>query len=88
VKVLREAGAHFIAEHSVSESCSGDGLVAVSMDARDTDLHADVSTVRARDTLYGELEWDLAAVYPLRYLHPKVLLDAAKGTIGRVTTRR
>lgn len=35
VGLLRDAGAHFIAEHSVSESCSGDGLVVVSTDPRD-----------------------------------------------------
>src|SRR5262249_39770976 len=29
-RILREAGACFIAEHSVSESCSGDGLIVAS----------------------------------------------------------
>src|ERR1700676_3155026 len=85
--ILREAGAHFIAEHSVAESCSGDGLIAASMDARDADLTADVTIVRARDTLFGELEWDLAEVYPLRYLHPKVLLRASKAMVSRVRPR-
>lgn len=61
VESLRSAGAHIIAEHSVSESCSGDGLAVVSMDPRDRDLHAQVSIVRARDSLFGELEYDLAA---------------------------
>jgi FkbM family methyltransferase len=60
VEVLRDAGAHFVAEHSVSESCSGDGLIAASLDARDADLHAAVSSVRARNTLFGELEFDFA----------------------------
>jgi FkbM family methyltransferase len=87
VEILREAGAHFIAEHTVSESCSGDGLIAASMNARDADLHADVSIVRARDTLFGELERDLAEVYPLRYLHPNVLLPAARAMVGRVRSR-
>jgi FkbM family methyltransferase len=62
-ELLREVGAHFIAEHSVSESCSGDGLLVASTDRRDTDLHAQVTIVRARDTLFGELEWDLAEKY-------------------------
>jgi FkbM family methyltransferase len=60
VEILRKAGAHFIVEHSVSESCSGDGLIVASMEDRDRDLHADVTIVRARDSLFGELEWDLA----------------------------
>src|SRR4051794_40148466 len=36
-------GAHVIAEHSVSESCSGDGLICASSDPRDRDLSAEVS---------------------------------------------
>lgn len=58
--LLRGLGAHVIAEHSVSESCTGDGLIAVSMDPRDGDLHVPVTIVRARDSLFGELEHDLA----------------------------
>ncbi|HEY3828674.1 MAG TPA: FkbM family methyltransferase [Solirubrobacteraceae bacterium] len=60
VELLRDAGVHFISEHSVSESCSGDGLIVVSTDPRDVDLQATVSIARSRDTLFGELEWDLA----------------------------
>jgi len=59
--LLRECGAHVIAEHSVGESYSGDGLVAVSFDERDRDLTVEVSHARARDSLFGELEPDLAA---------------------------
>ena len=60
LRLLQEVGVHFIAEHSASESCSGDGLIVASTDPSDADLRADVSIVRARDTLFGELEWDLA----------------------------
>ena len=60
VQILRDAGAHFVAEHSPSESCSGDGLIAAAMEPRDADLRANISIVRTRDTLFGELEWDLA----------------------------
>jgi FkbM family methyltransferase len=66
LRFLQEAGAHLIAEHSVSESCSGDGLIVASLDPRDADLRVDVSVVRARDSLFGELEWDLAAAKNLR----------------------
>ena len=58
--LLRGAGAHIVAEHSVAESCSGDGLIAASMDPRDADLTVDVSHVRAKDSVFGELEYDLA----------------------------
>jgi FkbM family methyltransferase len=60
VRILRDAGAHVVAEHTVAESCSGDGLIVAAMLAGDRDLHADVTIVRARDTVFGELEWELA----------------------------
>jgi hypothetical protein len=59
--LLKETGAHVIAEHSVSESYSGDGLIAVSFDSRDRDLAVSVSRARAKDSLFGELEYDLKA---------------------------
>ena len=31
LRILRDAGAHLVVEHSVSESCSGDGLIVASM---------------------------------------------------------
>lgn len=57
--LLRECGAHVIAEHTPSESFSGDGLIAVSFDERDTDLAVEVSHARSGDSLFGGLEWDL-----------------------------
>jgi len=60
LRILHDAGAHFVAEHSVAESCSGDGLIVAAMLPDDQDLRAAVTIVRARDSLYGELEWELA----------------------------
>lgn len=57
--LLVDAGAHVIAEHTVQESFSGDGLIAVSFDERDHDLRLDVSHARSRESLFGELEHDL-----------------------------
>jgi septal ring factor EnvC (AmiA/AmiB activator) len=59
--LLVGAGATVLAEHTVGESASGDGLIAVSFDPRDEDLTVPVSHVRAVDSLYGELEHELAA---------------------------
>lgn len=56
---LRDLGAHVIAEHGVSESFSGDGLVAVSFDDRDRDLVVEVSRCRPGESLFGELDEDL-----------------------------
>jgi FkbM family methyltransferase len=58
--LLTEAGAHVISEHTVGESFSGDGLIAVSFDDRDRDLVVPVSHGRSRDSLFGEAEFDLA----------------------------
>jgi FkbM family methyltransferase len=58
--LLQEAGGHVIAEHSVRESFSGDGLIVVSFDPRDRDFSVEVSYARARDSLFGEAEVELA----------------------------
>ena len=60
LRLIEECGGHIIAEHSVDESFSGDGLVAASFDPADRDMTVQVSYARARDSLFGELEWDLA----------------------------
>jgi FkbM family methyltransferase len=57
-----QLGGRILAEHSVPESASGDGLIVASFDARDADMAPiALSHVRARDSLFGELEHDLAA---------------------------
>jgi FkbM family methyltransferase len=61
LELLRWRGAHIIADHSVSESCSGDGLIVASLDERDADMHVELTHARARDTLFGEPEVELAA---------------------------
>lgn len=72
LQLLQDAGVHIIAEHSVPESCSGDGLIVASTDSRDRDLHAPITIGRARDSLFGELEWDLARARNLRHLVPEM----------------
>ena len=57
--VLGELGAHLVAEHTVGESYSGDGLIAVSFDERDRDLRVEISRARYRESLFGELEPEL-----------------------------
>jgi FkbM family methyltransferase len=63
LEVLTEAGVHVVAEHTVGESFSGDGLIAASTRASDSDLVVPVSHARYRDSLFGELEPDLAAAW-------------------------
>ncbi|MBV9808709.1 MAG: FkbM family methyltransferase [Solirubrobacterales bacterium] len=91
LRVLEEAGAHVIAEHSVPESCSGDGLIAASLDPRDADLHVDITVVRARDSLFGELEWDLAAAQNWRHQarrHAGTARRKLRARVERLRARR
>lgn len=74
--LLIELGGHVIAEHSVEESFSGDGLIVVSFDRRDVDLVATISYARAKDSLFGELEPDLDAAW--------ADLDAARADLQHV----
>jgi FkbM family methyltransferase len=66
LRTLLDAGAHVIAEHTVGESFSGDGLIAVSFDQRDKDFTVPVSHGRYRESLFGEVEHDLAAAIAAR----------------------
>lgn len=58
---LRERGAHILAEHNISESYSGDGLIVASLDHHDRNLPViEVSRNYSRARLFRELEYDLA----------------------------
>ncbi len=91
LQLLQEAGVQIIAEHSVQESCSGDGLIVASTDPRDEDLHAPVTIARSRDSLFGELEWDLASARSMRHLIPDISTIRAalyRRSGARIGTRR
>jgi FkbM family methyltransferase len=61
LRLLNDLGANIIAEHSVAESYSGDGLIAVSFDDRDEHFTVPISHARAKESLFGELEPEIAA---------------------------
>ena len=91
LELLQDAGVHIIAEHSVQESCSGDGLIVASTDPRDEDLRAPVTIARSRDSLFGELEWDLASARSMRRLIPDISAIRAalyRRSGARIGTRR
>ena len=52
--VLADVGAHVIAEHTVGESFSGDGLVAASMWPADSDFSVEISRCEPSVSLFGE----------------------------------
>ncbi|SFW92139.1 FkbM family methyltransferase [Amycolatopsis australiensis] len=76
---LVAAGAHVIAEHSIGESVSGDGLIAVSFDPRDKDFTVPVTHARYCDSFAGEVEYDLARVTAERD-HLRAELDRVHAT--------
>ncbi len=55
---LTDHGGHIIAEHTVAESFSGDGLIACSFDPADADFTIDLSHNRPADSLFGAPEID------------------------------
>ncbi len=57
---IQSHGGHVIAEHSVVESFSGDGLIAASFDPRDDHFDVTVSHNRASMSLFQAPEVDLA----------------------------
>jgi FkbM family methyltransferase len=59
LSTIEELGGHVIAEHTVSESFSGDGLIVASFNGRDRDVTVDVSHARAKQSLFGELEQEV-----------------------------
>ncbi|MEX2256600.1 MAG: FkbM family methyltransferase [Acidimicrobiia bacterium] len=62
LQMLTDLDAHVIAEHTVAESYSGDGLIAVSFDERDRDLVADITYARAGESLFGDPLLELAGL--------------------------
>jgi FkbM family methyltransferase len=60
--LLRGCGAHIIAEHTVRESYSGDGLIAATFDVSQHDLSVPISHARAKESLFGEPEFELDAL--------------------------
>lgn len=83
-------GGHVIAEHTPTESFSGDGLIAVSFDDRDADMAIQLSYARGRDAVFGPLE---VAVYEQWRRAEAAELDArtarselAKADAQRATT--
>jgi FkbM family methyltransferase len=60
--LIRDLGGTIIAEHTVAESFSGDGMIAASFDARDSDLTVPISYARAGDSLFGDPLVDFARV--------------------------
>jgi FkbM family methyltransferase len=58
---IRELGGHVFAEHTISESFSGDGLIAASFAAVDHDFpEMALSRNRAATNIWRETEYDLA----------------------------
>lgn len=84
LEILEQTGATIVAEHSIPESCSGDGLIVAAFQDRDRDFRVPVSHVRARDSLFGELEYELDKA--TRYTRP--VKRIARRAVTAVKARR
>ncbi|MDB5165263.1 MAG: hypothetical protein JWM00_153 [Candidatus Saccharibacteria bacterium] len=56
-------GGHIIAEHTVLESCSGDGLIVASFDKQDKDFSVPISLQPTRDSLFRSSDYDVAILW-------------------------
>jgi FkbM family methyltransferase len=57
--LIQSAGGWIVAEHSVAESASGDGLIVASFSEADRGFVVDISYQRSKDSLFGELEYEV-----------------------------
>jgi len=62
LKYLTEIGGHIIAEHSVSESFSGDGLIAVSFAHEYSYLKVETSRARNNQNIFTPYELELESI--------------------------
>lgn len=60
LEMIHDLGGHVIAEHTVLESFSGDGLIAASFDDRDRHFTVDLSRARTIGSLFPSGEDELA----------------------------
>lgn len=60
LELLVAAGAHIVAEHTVAESFSGDGLIAASFDERDRSLSVPLARARTGGSLFPDPLYDVA----------------------------
>jgi hypothetical protein len=62
IGLVTNLGGHIVAEHSVSESFSGDGLVVAAFWPRDAEFTVDLPHARSVESLFGEWEPRLEAL--------------------------
>jgi FkbM family methyltransferase len=78
VRFVRERGGHVLVEHSVAESFSGDGLIAVSFAPEDRALPSlAVSRNHPAQSLFGEVELDLDEAWQALVVAARTLANYA-----------
>lgn len=61
---IKKHGGHIIAEHSVIESCSGDGLIVASFSKKDVGFQVEITPQPVNDSLFRSADEDLAILWP------------------------
>jgi FkbM family methyltransferase len=59
LEFIKSRGGNIISEHTVLESCSGDGLIVASFDEQDADFKVEVSLQHSNDSLFRAYEYDI-----------------------------
>jgi FkbM family methyltransferase len=83
LQLLRDLGAHIVAEHTVAESFSGNGLIAASFDRRDVQLRVPISHARASESLFGDPVAELSQADANRHLVSE-RLDTALAELAEI----
>lgn len=56
-------GGHIVAEHTILESCSGDGLIVASFDKKDKDFSVSLSLQPTHNSLFRSSDYDVAILW-------------------------
>ncbi|MGH7194380.1 MAG: FkbM family methyltransferase [Candidatus Saccharimonadales bacterium] len=63
LQFILENGGHIVAEHTIAESCSGDGLIVASFTKEDEDFTVETSLQHSDDSLFRQPEKDVGLLW-------------------------
>lgn len=63
LQFIKENGGHIVAEHTIAESCSGDGLIVASFTKEDQDFTVETSLQHSDDSLFRQPEKDIGLLW-------------------------
>lgn len=85
IDFIKKNGGHIIAQHTILESCSGDGLIVASFDERDKDMSVPVYLQPTNDSLFRHAEADIEIVWKALEVETKAIGKKLKSLQSQVT---